>query len=206
MALPGRSQISRRSTGPLSIRIGGKSVYYSHLLVAEDAPYQSLEDTFGGRISWTIENSQSGFNAVRSYLLGFRSDERPKLYQESIGPIGTFTVGVEGIRQGEIDVVPIDSFSHDLMSRYTPEKLAGTRIIATTPASPFPPLVAAHDMPAEDAEKLRKALYRAHEDPLLQRIFRTLMLDRFDPTSPDYYEPMLKQAARAEAVGYMRPG
>ena len=121
-------------------------------------------------------------------------------------PIGTFTVGVEGIRSGEIDVVPIDSFSYDLMSRYTPAKLAGTRIIATTPASPFPPMVAAPEMPEATAHVLRKAFYRIHEAPEMARILKTLYLERFDPTEPTYYESMLKQAALAEAAGYWRPG
>ena len=82
----------------------GQSVYHTHLLVDEDAHFQTIEDTFGHRISWTIKNSQSGFNAVRSFLLPYWLERKAPLYQQVIGPIGTFTVGVEGIRNGDIDL------------------------------------------------------------------------------------------------------
>ncbi len=181
---------------------GGKSVYFSHLLVAEDSPFQTIEDTFGHRISWTIENSQSGYNAIRSFLLQFRTEERPFLYKESIGPIGTFTVGVEGIRNGEIDVVPIDSFSYDLMLKYTPEKLAGMRIIATTPASPFPPLVAGHDVADEHVLAFKKAILLAHEKAYLKVAFETLLIDRFTAVSPQYYQSMRQQELDAIESNY----
>ena len=58
-------------------------IYFTHLLVAEDSPFQTIEETFGHRISWTIENSQSGYNAVRAFLLPYRTAERPLLYRES---------------------------------------------------------------------------------------------------------------------------
>lgn len=190
---------------PAPAHYDGQPVYRTHLLVLDSSPYRSIEDTFGGRISWTIENSQSGYNAVRNFLLGYRTPERPNLYRESIGPIGTFTVGVAGLRRGEIDVVPIDSFSYDLMQRYTPAELAGTRIIATTPAAPFPPLVGAHDLPPDVAVRLRNSLLRAHEQPALQPLLDTMMIHHFAAVSDSYYEPLLAQERAALAAGYPRP-
>lgn len=184
---------------------GDKPIYFSYLLVAEDSPYQTIEDTFGGRISWTIENSQSGFNAVRSFLLPYRTEDRPSLYRESVGPIGTFTVGVEGMRRGEIDVVPIDSFSYDLMLHYTPESLAGTRVLATTPPAPFPPLIASHDIDPGRADAMREVLLEAHKVPQLRECLETIMLNRFEAVRPEYYESTLEQAAVAEAAGYLMP-
>ncbi|MEM7336749.1 MAG: PhnD/SsuA/transferrin family substrate-binding protein [Chloroflexota bacterium] len=183
----------------------GRSVYFSHLLVAEDSPFQTIEDTFGHRLSWTIENSQSGYNAIRSFLLQFQSEERPLLYKDSIGPIGTFTVGVEGIRNNEIDVVPIDSFSYDLMSKYAPEKLAGTRIIATTPASPFPPLVAGHDVPDATVEEFKTAVFHAHTAPELKEAFDTMMITRFTAVTPDDYQFMRQQERDALLANYPMP-
>ena len=182
-----------------------KPIYFTHLLVAEDSPFQTIEETFGQRISWTIENSQSGYNAVRAFLLPYRTAERPLLYRESVGPIGTFTVGVEGIRNDKIDVVPIDSFSYDLMRHYTPAKLAGTRVLATTPASPFPPLVAGHDIDQRSVDALRAALLRLHNEPSLQDALQTAMIKRFIEVTPEDYEPTLVQAATAEAAGYLKP-
>jgi ABC-type phosphate/phosphonate transport system substrate-binding protein len=183
----------------------GKPVYFSYLLVGEDSPFETIEDTYGGRISWTIENSQSGFNAIRSFLLPYRTVEQPLLYRESIGPIGTFSVGIEGIRNGEIDVVPVDSFSYDLMREYAPEDISGTRIIATTPSAPMPPLVAGHDVDEEVAGRLRSALFAAHEVPELAEALAVMKITRFVPVTPDYYETTLEQAAEAVAAGYLQP-
>jgi len=51
---------------------GGRAVYRTDLIVRADAPYRSLEDTFGGVAGWTVTHSQSGFNAFRHELLAFR--------------------------------------------------------------------------------------------------------------------------------------
>ncbi|MEM7030023.1 MAG: PhnD/SsuA/transferrin family substrate-binding protein [Chloroflexota bacterium] len=182
-----------------------KAVYFTHLLVAEDSPFQTIEDTFGHRISWTIENSQSGFNALRTFLLSYRTPDRPNLYRASIGPIGTFTVGVEGIHNDEIDVVPIDSFSYDLMQLYTPEKLAGTRVIATTGAAPFPPLVAKHSLEDVVADRLRDVLLHAHTASSLQPHFETMKLERFTTVTTETYETTLAQARIADEADYPFP-
>ncbi len=190
---------------PSSGQYKNQPVYFSHLLVAEDSPFQTIEDTFDHRISWTIENSQSGYNAVRSYLLPYRTAERPRLYRESIGPLGTFSVGVEGLRRNEIDVVPIDSFSYDLMLRDTPEALAGTRVLATTPATPFPPLIAGHDIDPEIVDRIREALLDIDTVPGLRSHLDTMLIRKFVAVSPEHYEPLLQQEAAAIAAGYPRP-
>ncbi len=51
----------------------GRPVYRSDLIVREDAPFRTLEDTFGGRAGWTVEHSHSGFNAFRHHLLQYRT-------------------------------------------------------------------------------------------------------------------------------------
>src|SRR5215469_10007847 len=62
---------------PSATWAAGRAVYRTDLIVREDAPYRTLEDTFGGRAGWTVEHSQSGFNAFRHHLLRFRSRDRP---------------------------------------------------------------------------------------------------------------------------------
>ena len=68
---------------------GGRAVYRSDLIVRADAPYATLEDTFGGRAGWTVAHSHSGFNAFRHHLLGFRTQERPRLYRDMVGDLVT---------------------------------------------------------------------------------------------------------------------
>lgn len=185
---------------------GDKPIYFSHLLVAQDSPFLTIEDTFGQRICWTIENSQSGFNAIRTFLLPYWQKRRERLYRKSIGPIGTFTVGIEMIRRGEVDVVPIDSFSYDLMWQYAPHKLAGTRIVATTQSSPFPPMVASSQADGEMVRAFRHILIEAHTVPALKPVLETLLIKRFERAGSRYYETMLDEVRMAQQAGYLIPG
>ena len=56
---------------------GGRPLYRTDLIVRRDAPYATLEDTFGARAGWTVAHSHSGFNAFRHHLLAYRSPSRP---------------------------------------------------------------------------------------------------------------------------------
>src|SRR5579872_4786517 len=69
---------------PRAAWAAGQPVYRSDLIVRQDSPYTRLEDTFGGRAGWTVTHSQSGFNAFRHMLLGYRTPERPALYGEMV--------------------------------------------------------------------------------------------------------------------------
>ena len=44
---------------------GGKPVYWSDIVVRADAPWAKLSDVFGHRLAYTIEDSQSGYQAAR---------------------------------------------------------------------------------------------------------------------------------------------
>ncbi len=70
---------------PSPDRYGGKAVYFTDLVVRRDSPYRKLQDTFGGRVAWTLETSHSGYNALRHHLLKYRSPARPTLYASSVG-------------------------------------------------------------------------------------------------------------------------
>ena len=52
-------------------------------------PFRSLQDTFGGRLGFTVEDSHSGYNALRHHLLPYWRRRGRKLYRESIGPLTT---------------------------------------------------------------------------------------------------------------------
>ena len=83
------------------------------------------------RLGWTVAHSQSGFNAVRTHLLGLRGS-RASLYAKSIGPLLTPRRVIEALLAGEIDIGPLDSYFYDLLLAAEPETAARLRIIETT--------------------------------------------------------------------------
>src|SRR3546814_3842379 len=111
-------------------------------VVRADAPFRSLEDTFGHRIGYTVEDSHSGCNAPRHHLLRYRTPQRPRLYNASIGPLYTPRKVIEAVLAGEIDVGPVDGYNLDILRRHEPDLVARLRIVATT--APAPAIGRAH--------------------------------------------------------------
>ena len=81
----------------------GRPVYCSHFVVRDDAPFKTLEDTFGHRFAYTIPDSHSGYNAPRHHLLSYRKGGTKALYREIIGPLRTPRLMVEAIVEGKAE-------------------------------------------------------------------------------------------------------
>jgi ABC-type phosphate/phosphonate transport system substrate-binding protein len=184
---------------PRPDRYRDRPIYFTDIVVARDSPARTIEDTFGGTVGWTLEDSNSGFNTLRHYLLGFRTPERPRLYSRSIGPLLNPLGALRAVAEGRVDVVPVDSFCHDLFKASGHPVISLTRTIATTPPSPMPALVASPEIPGPVADALRNALLQAHHDPILDPELESALVRHFvepDVGSYDYTE-RLAQAALA---------
>lgn len=185
---------------PSPERYQGRPIYFTDFVVRRDAPFARIEDTFGARLGWTSPASHSGYNAVRHYLLGFRSAARPRLYAETIGPLETPRRVVEAVAAARADVGPVDSFAFALLQRHAPELAVQVRVIASTPPAPIPPLVATARLDSATPERLRAALNGL--DPGLRA---DLLVAGFSPVRAEDYDRLLEQERAAEAAGYPRP-
>src|SRR5882757_5688038 len=101
---------------PLRAAVPGRPIYATRLVVNVDSPFQSLQDTFGGRLGYTVQDSHSGYNALRHHLLpyGQQNGRKPR-YRESVGPPTATRHVIEPSHAGAIDVEPLDSYALDLM-------------------------------------------------------------------------------------------
>jgi ABC-type phosphate/phosphonate transport system substrate-binding protein len=187
---------------PLKGPIIGKPLYATRLAVKADSGFQSLEDTFGGRLGYTVADSHSGYNALRHHLLPYWKRRGGNLYRESIGPLTTPRRVIEAILVGEIDVGPLDSYALDLMQRHDPVLAAQIRVVATTDVAPIPFLIAGRDCPDDVVLSLQAALLKFGDADLGDR----LCLKGFAPVAVADYDLMLRWDAEARAAGYARPG
>ena len=183
----------------------GGALYRTDLIVRSDSAYQTLEDTFGGRLGWTVSHSQSGFNALRHELLRYRSRTRPALYREVRGNLVTARNVLDAVREGRIDVGPLDAYWHLLIARHAPELTRGVRVLASTPLTPIPGFVAAAGTPAAAVAALRAAFAAAAHAPWFAPLADTLMIEGFAPVSADSYRLYLDWDAQARAAGYESP-
>ncbi len=183
----------------------GRALYRSDLIVRTDSPYQRLEDTFGGRAGWTVQHSQSGFNAFRHELLGYRSAARPSLYATMLGDLVTARRVLDAVRDGSIDVGPLDAYWHLLIARHAPELTAGIRVLASTPLTPIPAFVAAAGLPARLVARVREAFLEAGSRAWFGALADVLLLEGFAPANNAAYEGLLEWDRQAQAAGYPLP-
>lgn len=69
---------------PSPARYGGRPVYFTDIVVRADSPWQTLEETFGGVVGYTLEDSMSGCIALRRHLLQYRVGRGTPLYKAAV--------------------------------------------------------------------------------------------------------------------------
>lgn len=195
----------RPVAAPIPLRFGAP-VYASDFVVRADRPFRTLADTFGSRIGWTVDHSQSGFNAPRHHLMRFASADRPRLYGASVGGLVTARRVVEAVLSGEVDVGPLDAYWHELLKRFDPEAAANLRVLETTEPTPAPLLVASAAADPEAARRLGAALAAMAPEGPQGALLAELRLSGFATISRNAYRRQLAQAAEAEDAGYREPG
>lgn len=183
-------------------RYAGAPRYCSEFLARANSGWTRLEDAFGHRFGWMACNSQSGFNAPRAHLARFASRERPALFSEVLGPLGNPATSLDALAEGKVDLVALDGFYLDLLRHHQPERLEGTRMIATTAWTAIPPLVAAPAIDAGIVQRLRARLTSLHEEARYQPILQAALLERFVPVERHAYVELVNLEARAIASGY----
>lgn len=172
---------------PASGRCAGRPLYWTEFMVRAASGYGTLEETFGGVIGYTVEDSMSGFVAVRRHLRGFREPDRPQLFRKAVGGLVNARRVIEALGAEEIDVGPVNSYYHELLKKNDPAFAAKVRVVASTAAAPIPPLVATATLAEGDVKTLRAALLASGSAPGLDLQRDTLRLSGFAiPESADY--------------------
>lgn len=172
---------------PSPARYGGRPVYFTDIVARADSRWRTLEETFGGVVGYTLEDSMSGCIALRRHLLPYRKPTRPQLYRASVGGLVNARRVIEALADGRIDVGPLDSYFHDLLKKGDAGFAAQVRVVATTHAAPIPPLVATAPLVAGELERLRAAFLEAGSAPELKAQRDALLLAGFaTPERADY--------------------
>jgi ABC-type phosphate/phosphonate transport system substrate-binding protein len=175
---------------PSPARYGGKPVYFTDIVVRADAPYRTLEDTFGGVIGYTLADSMSGGVALRHHLTPYRQAQGSRLYRKAVGDLINARGVITALADGRIDAGPLDSYYHDLLIAHDPAFAAQVRTIASTAALPIPPLVATADLPADVLTRVRAALRATATAPELAPLMQRLLLAGFAFPDPATYLPL----------------
>jgi ABC-type phosphate/phosphonate transport system substrate-binding protein len=162
----------------------GLPQYWSELVVRNDSRWQTVEDTFGGRIALTVPDSQSGCLAALQYLM--TTAGKLPLYKEIIAPQVTPLGAMSAVIDGAADLAPIDSYAFCLLQQYRRDLTSQLRSIARTARTPIPPLVAS----GTGLEALQAAFLEAHTIASIQPLMAGLLLERFVRPDPKSYDAL----------------
>ena len=184
---------------------GGRAVYRSDLIVRTGSSFKTLEDSFTGRVGWTVEHSHSGFNALRHHLLRHRTPVRPVLYREVVGNLVTARRILDAVVAGEIDIGPLDAYWHLLLRRHKPELTAAIRVLESTDVAPAPAFVASPSLPKESVAGLRTAFAAAHRRAWFASLAEPLCLAGFTAVTQEDFAPTLEWDRAAKAASYPAP-
>ncbi|MBJ7222208.1 MULTISPECIES: phosphate/phosphite/phosphonate ABC transporter substrate-binding protein [unclassified Brenneria] len=187
---------------PLHSLTDGAGSYRSRLIVARDAPYQHLPETFGQRLAFTNPESHSGYSALRYHLLRWLQPGQTRLYRETVGPLITPRRVVETIANGEADIGPVDSYAFELLARDEPELMQQVRVIDQTAPAPMPLLVASATIDAGSLAKLQRAFMTLQQDSQGAACLSALQLQGFTLPATLDYQLLAQRAAAARQAGY----
>jgi ABC-type phosphate/phosphonate transport system substrate-binding protein len=183
----------------------GLPTYQSVWLVRADGAFDTLASTFGHRIGWLALHSHSGFNAPRHALLARRSTDRPRLFSESVGPLGHPRAALAALGAERIDVTAVDAYWWWLLQRHDARAASDFRAIGITDDAPMPPLVCAADFPEASASRLVEALAALPEDAGARTHLAALGVRCFAAVTRTDYAPLGEMDRDARAAGYPLP-
>ena len=187
---------------PSPPRYQHRSRYCTEFLVRESSGWRTLEQTFGHRFGWMAADSQSGFNAPRAHLARHVTAERPALFAEAKGPLGSPMKALDALRSAEVDVVALDSFFLDLCRHHDRGRLDGIRSIEATAWTPMPLLVAAPGIYGVTLDRLRSFLLAIHERTEYASLLADVLLERFVVADIESYGELDAMARFAIDRGY----
>jgi ABC-type phosphate/phosphonate transport system substrate-binding protein len=178
----------------------GDGDYSSCVLVREaDAKVRALEDLRGAVCAINGFNSHSGTSALRSVVAPLSREGR---FFSGVKVSGGHRKSLALLLAGEVDVMAMDGFLHELIRTYRPEILAGTRILCWSAPAPAPPFVTSAATDREDVEKLRAALRDTFSDDASKDARAALLLDGVKLTSIEDYDRILDFEGVALRHGY----
>src|SRR2546429_4203353 len=184
---------------PSPSRYQGRPIYFTDFVVRADSAYRTLEDTFGGRIAYSIEHSHSGYNAARFHLLGYRRADRATFYSDVVGPLHRQLPVIDAVLDGRADVGPVDAYGLDLLRHHGAERARRVRVVATTLEAPSAPLVASPGVDAATRRRLTQAPLPVPPPPGPKPTPQGLPHARLSPPDGAAFHRMLQRPRQARA-------
>jgi ABC-type phosphate/phosphonate transport system substrate-binding protein len=189
---------------PRGERYAGRPVYCSDIVVRRDAPFTDVDALRGTRFAFTLESSQSGWQAPRAFFAEHALRSGGRWFGQTVGPLVTPRAVAGAVIEGRADAGPLDSYWHDLLQLHEPAIAARLRVLASTPMTPMPALVCAASTPDDAHARLVDVLLGVANDDALRAVREGLVIRGFALPVEDDYSNLARRAQALDARGYAR--
>ena len=175
--------------------------YRSWLVVAEGATAAGVGDLLGGIAAVNGPDSHSGWIALRAALAARAPAGSRDPLLTAVVWTGGHRASLRAVADGRADVAAVDCVTHALLAGHAPDALAGTRVLAGTPAAPGLPLIAGEDVGDDTHRAVLDALHAAVGDPALAPARRALRIAGLNVLPADAYTGIRDLAETAGVTG-----
>lgn len=168
----------------------GRPLYRSYVIVAKESLAKSIEDLKGQLYAYPDPLSNSGYLYPRYRLAkaGYNPDE---FFTKWI-ITHSHSASIEAVNDGFVQGASVDSYIYDLMTILNPELTNNTKIIETSPAFGFPPVVMRKGLPEDVKKRLRTVFLQMEKDPVGGEILQGMLLDGFTQSDDSLFDSVRK--------------
>ncbi len=181
-------------------RYGGRSVYFTDVVVRRDSAARAFADLRGKSWAYNETASNSGYVMPRDHLL--RLGETTGFFGRT-EPSGAHQKSIQMVLDGRVDASGIDSTVLELEMKHRRELAEALRVVESIGPCAIPPVVVTARRPAAVKGRLREVFLTMHEDPEGRAILADGLLARFVPARDSDYDPIREMLRRAEAAGFL---
>lgn len=174
-----------------------RPIYFSDVVVRQEAPFASLADLAGGTWAYNERASHSGYNLVCYSLL-----ERGKQagYFGKTLASGSHLQSLQIVLAGQADATALDSHILDVWRQRDPELASRIRIIDTFGPSAIPPIVAATTLDSALKREIQHVLLTMHNDPIAAAHLREGCIKRFVEVHDEHYNDIRHMLTRVQGA------
>ena len=166
--------------------------YASTIVVPENSPYRNVVDMFGTVVVVNGPESHSGMNALFALVAPYSRDG--KFFSE-VRISGSHAASLAALKKGAANVAAVDCMTYELLRRYRPTAIDGTRPLGLTYAAPAPPYVTRSIVSTEAVARMKNALLATFADPTVAAARQTLLLAEIDTGSAAAYQRIATEFA-----------
>jgi len=178
--------------------IRGEPFYHSYLIVNKNSSIKTLEDLKGRIFAFTDPESNTGALIPTYWVV--QKGERPETFFKSINYTYSHDNSILAVARSLVDGAAVDGMIWEYYNTRNPVNTSQTRVIKKSIPFGSPPFVASAYLPSDIKENARNVLLKMHQDPEGRRILKELLIERFDMSKEEWYQPVREIKSRLFAA------